>query len=208
MSRFNAPRPTFGRNPTADAFPAPIIGKAAARRTASLGQAAEVLAVLPGPGETLHALMTGRYDLMHLITALVTQLGDVEAVRIATLSYNGRNLAEMVALLDSGAVKSLTLLCSVFFRDHNRELWDETLEEFRERGQRAAAARNHAKVVTFSTISGRRLSLEGSANLRTNSNIEQFALTDDASIHDWHAQFIDAQVSRHEGDEPDHSAAD
>ncbi len=207
MSRFNAPRPTFGRHPTQDAFPTPLVGKAAGRRTAMLGQAAEVLAVLPGPGETLHALMTGRYDLMHLIAALVTHLGDVQSLRIATLSYNGRNLAEMVALLDSGAIHSLTLLCSAFFRDHNKELWQETLDDFRERGQRAAAARSHAKVVTVATASGRRLSLEGSANLRTNSNREQFSLTDDAALHDWHAAWIDQLVSQHEGDEPDSPAA-
>jgi hypothetical protein len=201
---FNTPRPTFGRNPATESFPTPILGKAAARRTAMLAQAAEALAVLLRPGETLHALMTGRFDLMHLIAALIQHLGDVETVRIATLSYNGRNLAEMVALLDAGSVKSLTLLCSSFFRDHNKELWEETLEDFRERGQRAAAARTHAKVVTIATSSGRRLSLEGSANLRTNSNREQFALTDDAAIHDWHAAWIDAMVSQHEGDEPDH----
>jgi hypothetical protein len=204
VTAFNAPRLTFGRNPTTDAFPTPIVGKAAVRRAAMLGQAAEALAVLPGPGETLHALMTGRYDLMHLIIALITHLGDVEAVRVATLSYNGRNLAEVVALLDSEAVHSLTLLCSAFFRDHNKELWEETLADFRERGQRAAAARTHAKVVTVATGSGRRLSLEGSANLRTNSNREQFALTDDDAIHDWHAAWIDQLVTAHEGDEGDH----
>jgi hypothetical protein len=198
----------FGRNLIADAFPAPIVGRAAARRTAMLGQAAEALAVLPAEGETLHALMTGRYDLMHLITALVTGLGDVEALRIATLSYNGRNLSEMVALIDSGAVKSLTLLCSCFFRDHNKELWEETLADFRERGQRAAAARSHAKVVTLATADGWRFSLEGSANLRTNSNREQFALTHDDAIHDWHAGWIDALVSAHEqADESDGPAA-
>ncbi len=207
MTRFNAPRPTFGRNP-ADAFPAPIIGKAAARRTAMLGQAADVLAVLPVPGETLHGIILGRFDFMLLLTALVTHLGDVEALRIATLSYNGRNLTEMVALLDSGAVKRLTLLCSSFFRDHNKELWEETVENFRERGQRTAAARTHAKVVTIATASGRRLSLEGSANLRANGNREQFALTDDEAIHDFHSQWIDALVTQHEGDEPDHPAAD
>jgi hypothetical protein len=201
VTAFNAPRLTFGRSPTADAFPSPIVGRAAARRTAMLGQAAEVLAALPGPGETLHALMTGRYDLMHLVSALVTHLGDVQALRIATLSYNGRNLAEMVALLDSAAVHDLTLLCSAFFRDHNKELWEETLDDFRDRGQRAAAARSHAKVVTLATCSGRRLSLEGSANLRINSNREQSALTDDAEFHDWHAGWIDDLVARHEGED-------
>jgi len=206
MSQFNAPRTTFGRGPTADALPVPLLGKAADHRVAMLRQAGEVLAVLPGPGETLHAVMTGRYDLMHLISALVGQLGTVESLTIATLSYNGRNLAEMIALLDSGAVKSLTLLCSAFFRDHNKELWEETLTDFRERGQRAAAARCHAKVVCLHTADGRKLSLEGSANLRTNSNREQFALTDDAAVHDWHAAWIGALVSAHEGDDEKESA--
>jgi hypothetical protein len=205
VNRFNAPRPTFGRHPTRDAFPTPLVEKASARRAALLGQAAAALAVLPGPGQTLHALMTGRYDLMHLIAALVTHLGGAEALRIATLSYNGRNLAEMVALLDSGAVQSLTLLCSAFFRDHNHELWEGTLADFRGRGQRAAAARSHAKVVTLAAADGRRLSLEGSANLRTNSNREQLCLTDDAALHDWHAAWIDQLVTQHEGDGGDDS---
>jgi hypothetical protein len=55
MTLFNAPRPSFERNPTAGAFPTPIVGKAAARRTAKLGQAVEELAILPGPGEMLPA---------------------------------------------------------------------------------------------------------------------------------------------------------
>lgn len=200
---FNAPRPAFGRtNPAeAEAFPVPIVGKAAIRRVAMLAQAADVLTAIPGPGETLHAIMTGRYDLMHVIVALVGKLGGCETLRIATLSYNAKNLAEMLNLLDGEAVGSLTLLCSAFFRDHNKELWAETLEEFRERGQRAAAARSHAKVVTFACADGQRISLEGSANLRSNGNREQFALTNDPALHDWHTAWVDELVAAHEGEE-------
>jgi hypothetical protein len=198
--KFDAPPPVFGRaNPT-DAFPVPIVGKAAARRTAMLAHAGDVLAVLPGPDETLHALMTGRYDLMHLIAVLIGALDGCTEVRFATLSFNGKNLAEIVNLLDSGAVGKLTLLCSAFFRDHNRELWEECLEDFRDRGCRAAAARSHCKVVTLLTRDGRKYTLEGSANLRTNSNREQFALTQDAALYQWHAGWIDALVTAHEGE--------
>lgn len=122
------------------------------------------------------------------------------AVRIATLSYNGRNLQEMFGVLDGPDPPRLTLLCSAFFRDHNRELWEETVEGFRERGQRAAAARTHAKVITLETASGGKLALEGSANLRSNSNREQFALVHDPALHDWHAGWIDDMVSKHEGE--------
>jgi hypothetical protein len=190
----------FGRSNPTDAFPVPIIGKAAARRVAMLAQAKEILGTLPAEGETLHAVMTGRYDLMHMITVLVGALGGCTEVRLATLSFNGKNLAEIVNLLDSGAVAKLTLLCSAFFRDHNRELWEELLEDFRDRGCRAAAARSHCKVVTLACADGRKFSLEGSANLRTNSNREQIALTQDATLHDWHAAWIDQLVTAHEGE--------
>ncbi len=202
MTRFTAPRVSFGRRPqAADAVPSPIVARAAARRTAQLAEAADVLAVLPAEGESLHAVMTGRYDFMHLIAVLVDRIGIIEKCRIATLSYNRRNLAEMLALIDAGKVKTLTLLCSAFFRDHNKGLWEETLTEFRERGQRAAAARSHCKIVTLAAAGSARWTMEGSANLRTNSNREQFALFRDAGLHDWHATWIDELVTRHEGDE-------
>jgi hypothetical protein len=202
MNRFTAPRVRFDRQAqAADTLPTPTMRRAASRRTAMLAEAAEVLDVLPGPGESLHGLMTGRYDLAHLVAAAIGKLGTCSAVRLATLSYNARNLAELLTLLDSKRVRSLTLLCSAFFRDHNKELWAETLEEFRARGQRAAAARSHAKVVCMALDDGRRYVLEGSANLRTNSNREQFALFNDAGLHNWHAAWIDALVTQHEGEE-------
>jgi hypothetical protein len=37
------------------------------------------------------------------------------------------------------------------------------------------------------------LVFEGSANLRTNGNIEQFALFHDAGLHDGHAAWIDGK---------------
>jgi hypothetical protein len=202
MSRFaNLPRPSFARRAGADECRPPgTVARGLARRAAMLHEAQAVLTHLPGPGEALHALITGRYDLMHLLVCLLQRLGPARAVRIATLSFNGRNLAEMLGILDAPDPPRLTLLCSAFFRDHNRELWEETLGEFRERGQRCAAARTHAKVITLDLASGAKLALEGSANLRSNGNREQFALVHDAGLHDWHAAWIDDLVTRHEGE--------
>ena len=206
MIRFTAPRLSFTRRPAGDGLPQPHVEKAA-RRTAQLAEAADALAILPGHGEAVHCLMTGRYDLMHVLVCIIDRIGPVEAMRIATLSFNRRNLSEMLSLLDSGRVKTMTLLCSVFFAEHNTELWAETLDEFRNRGQRAAAARSHAKVVTFRFANGRRLTLEGSPNLRSNGNCEQILLADRADLHDWHAQWNEALVTAHEGDERNDQAA-
>jgi hypothetical protein len=206
MSRFaHLNRPSFACQPApAEKSPGGNIVRGMTRRAAMLQEASAVLSHLPAPGEALHALITGRYDLMHLLVCLLDRLGPARAVRIATLSFNQRNLAEMFAILDGPNPSRLTLLCSAFFRDHNKELWRETLEGFRQRGQRAAAARSHAKVITLETVSGGKLALEGSANLRSNGNREQFLLANDAHLHDWHSAWIDELVAKYKGEnDPD-----
>ncbi len=105
----------------------------------------------------------------------------------------------MLDWLGAGAVKTLTLLTSIFFRSHKGALWEHTLAEFRARGQRAAAVHSHAKVVCMSFASGERLVVEGSANLAGNgSGREQFMLVNDAGLHDWHSGWITEQVERGE----------
>jgi hypothetical protein len=53
-------------------------------------------------------------------------------------------------------------------------------------------------VSTLAFADGLRLVFEGSANLRTNKNIEQMTTINDADLHDWHAAWIDAKVREHE----------
>src|SRR5262249_26817280 len=106
----------------------------------------------------------------------------------------------MLGWLDSGTVKQLSLVASLFFRAHKADLWTETLMEFRKRKQRATCCHSHAKVVTLAFAGGARLAIGGSANLCGNgSGREQFALFNGAALHDWHAAWIDGLIDRHEG---------
>ena len=92
--------------------------------------------------------------------------------------------------------------CAVcFFRDHNKELWADTVLAFRARKQRLAAARTHCKVITIHFRDGGVLVLEGSANLRTNRNREQLTLINDVGVCDFHDRWFDDELSRHEGEE-------
>jgi hypothetical protein len=45
---------------------------------------------------------------------------------------------------------------------------------------------------------GLRLVFEGSANLRTNKNVVQMTVVNDAGLHDWHSAWIDQKVRDHE----------
>jgi len=195
----------FGHRPgnaddEADGLPTPARVKLLARRTAGIAEAKSVLEHLPGPGESLHAVVTARLDLTDVINAVVERLGRCDRMRIATLGYNARNLKMMLGWLDTGTAGSLSLVASIFFRSHNGELWTQTLTEFRERGQRAACCHSHAKVVTLAFASGERLSIEGSANLCGNgSGREQFALIHDDGLHDFHVGWIEALLDKHGG---------
>jgi hypothetical protein len=206
MARFSVRKLRFGHGPVEDddgtGLPLPLRVKLAARRAAGIREAKETLALLPGPGESLHALCTARMDLTDVIGALLERLGRCDRLVIGTLGYNARNLRTMLRWLDAGQVAGLTLLASIFFRSHNGDLWQETLAQFRQRKQRAACCHSHAKVVSLSFASGARLAIEGSANLCGNgSGREQFALINDAGLAEWHARWVLEAVSRHEGKE-------
>jgi hypothetical protein len=204
MARFSVRKLHFGPRPEdktdGEGLPTPARVRLATRRAAGIAEAQAVLAHLPEPGESLHAICTARMDLTDVIGALLEKLGRCDRMRIATLGYNERNLVTLLRWLDTGAVGTLALVASIFFRAHKGALWEETLQEFRQRGQRAACCHSHAKVVALAFASGIQLCIEGSANLCGNgSGREQFALINDAGLHDWHAAWIEQLVDRHEG---------
>ncbi len=207
MARFAVRRVPFGRpalddDDNGEGLPTPARIKLLARRAAGLAEAKQVLDHLPGPGESLHAVITARLDLTDVINALLDKLGRCDCMAVATLGFNRKNLRMMLGWLDSGAVASLTLNASFFFRSHQGALWSETLAEFRKRGQRAAVAASHAKVAALSFADGTRLAIEGSSNLcASGSSREQIAVINDPELTAWHSQWISDLVTRHEGDE-------
>src|SRR5206468_6478537 len=117
----------------------------------------------------------------------------------ATLSFGKRNVAELAGLLDAGTVRKLDLLTSDFQREHDEDILAVALEELSvKRGQRVAAARSHCKIITLALEDGRRYVIEGSANLRTSRNMEQFALSQDAALHGFYDGWLSEMVTKHE----------
>src|SRR6266566_2701175 len=118
MARFSPRRVPFGRVAAEDDeddgrdLPRPRLLRLQARRTAGIAEAAETLAHLPGPGESLHAIMTARLDMTDVLNALLDKLGRCDRALVATLGYNRRNFKAMLGWLDAGKIGSLTLLAS------------------------------------------------------------------------------------------------
>src|SRR5262249_23191160 len=141
--------------------------KADAKYRLAARAAVELLPDLPAPGESAHCLMLGTFDLCQVITATAKRLPDLRHLRIATLCYSKRNVAELVSLLDARKGMALTLLVSSFHREHNKGLHEWAVAELTAfPGVKVAAARSHCKVTLFDVADGDGLVFEGSANLR------------------------------------------
>src|SRR6516162_8724988 len=66
--------------------------RASLRRRAQLKAAADILPQLPRPGESMHALMTGTFDFLHLLTVVIqSRPVRCETLRLATLAFSRRN---------------------------------------------------------------------------------------------------------------------
>ncbi|HYH64647.1 MAG TPA: hypothetical protein VD866_08135 [Urbifossiella sp.] len=189
----------FGRAAVAEGapagHPAGLRGKAAARHAREVKLAADLCPVLPEPGEHVHCLMTGFFGLAPVIADVAARTNP-RAVRIATLCWSARNVIDLAGMMERrhavGDPLTLTLVVSDFFRQHNKDLVEHTRAQLAPfGGVRIVPCRSHAKVTTFDLGPGDGLTFEGSANLRTNRNVEQLTIIRDRVTHDWHAAWID-----------------
>jgi hypothetical protein len=171
----NRPRHSEDRQRKAAEF------KANLRRRAQLKRAAEVIHHLPGPGESLHCLLTGYFDACLVLSGVLrAHPSPCEHARVVPLSFGPKNTQEMARWLDERLVARLTLLCSDFMAKACPDTYFGAVKELVEqRGQVVGAARCHAKVVTLAFADGLRLSFEGSANLRTCRNVENLCVVND-----------------------------
>jgi len=163
------------------------------------------LGSLPARGESLHVVMRGNFHFWSIVPAVVAlaRPARVEVLHVATLGTNKANTASLCALLDAGDVRRCVFLASCYFRDASASIWGDLKAALAERGHRAAAVRNHAKVILFKLDDGRAIAVEGSANLRSCNNLEQFAMTADEDLRAFHARWIDEAVA---GDRGAHAA--
>lgn len=165
----------------------------------NVSNAAKHLRRLPKRGETLHAIMKGNYHAWDLLPAILklAEPATITDLWVATLGFNQDNTVELLELMDNGAIGRVTFICSLFFKAHNPEVFTYLTGELKARTGRgrAAAIRNHAKILALRMSDRRHFVVESSANLRSCNNIEQFALTHDAGLYRLHAGWMDEVVA-------------
>lgn len=158
------------------------------------------LAVLPhlptNPDERTHAVLRGDFVLCDLIPAIIRERGRCPHLHIATLGMSTANAETLASLHQAGLIGDITICCSVYFRQVDRNgTWPEV--ESRLGGiAKLIVSRNHAKVICLPTESGDHYVIEGSANLRSSDNLEQIALFNDPDLVAFHRSWMAELESR------------
>lgn len=157
--------------------------------------AAEALQGLPGDGETWHVLMSGAYDSFDLVDAMLGHAAPatITDLYLATLGFNSPNARRLIAHLDGGQVTRCAMIVSTYYESDRKERDTCYLlaQELPRRGGWYCVSRSHCKIIAAAFADGRRFVIESSANLRSCRNLEQFTITHDAALYDFHRSWME-----------------
>lgn len=159
--------------------------------------------IQPTPGFRYDVLVSGSFIFGDFIHAFMTR-HHIQAVKckISTLGMNEANVNALAALMRANYILDLELFVSVYFFSLKRKdivpyiyrVLDA--EEFRGRFQ-LSVSHIHTKTFQILTSDGRKMIMQGSANLCSSANIEQFIFEENAQVYDFYNEIFDTVSNRH-----------
>ena len=155
------------------------------------------------PGARTFAWVSGNFIFGDVIEALVTarRVG-VRRLYICSLSISQENIDSLknVMLMMGDELERLVLVFSGYQYSHEKYnlvpyMYSE-LDDPMNRVQ-IAFGRWHAKIITMETVTGRTITVHGSANLRSSNSVEQIMIeVDNRELHDFNAGIMEDIAQR------------
>lgn len=186
----------------------PRVYRGTVARPVTWGKAVEMVSDFElTEGSRMFAIVSGNFVFGDVLEALVLERGiDFRTITIQTLSMSKENIDSLRRILDvckeSGSIQRMRIALSDYFYSHERHVREgrdtpalvpylyETLDDGDDVLD-VAFAGIHTKIVTFETADGAKCVIDGSANLRSSMNIEQFRIECDPDLHDWIEGYAD-----------------
>ena len=151
---------------------------------------AETLAkdLKPEKGMRAFCLINGTFIAGDFIEAFIVKHNiHVKRLTISTLSLSQNNVDSLNNLLEGGYVDELNLVVSDYFFAHERRGLVQYMYDVLDKGEKfqLAAAGTHCKLTMIETHDGLKITMHGSANLRSSSNIEHICIEEGEELYDF-----------------------
>ena len=102
---------------------------------------------LPAPDDHMHCILRGDFVLCDIIPAIIARHGPLLDVHIATLGLSTANALTLADLKRRGLIASLTIICSLYFRQVDRATTFREVAAALNGVARLVIVRSHAKVI-------------------------------------------------------------
>jgi hypothetical protein len=146
------------------------------------------------------AILDGKFIFGDLIEALIVN-NDwfCEELTISTLSMSQDNVDSLANLVNGGFLKQLNLIVSHYYFANERGGLMPYLYDRLDQDDilQVAVASVHTKIAMIRTACGKKITVHGSANLRTSSNIEQIVVEHSPELFDFCAEVHHSIIETH-----------
>lgn len=145
-------------------------------------------------------ILDGKFIFGDFIEALIVLNNWLcEELTISTLSMSQDNVDSLANLVKGGYLKELNLIVSHYYFANERAGLMPYLYDKLDHGDvlQLAVASVHTKIAMIRTACGKKITIHGSANLRTSSNIEQIVIENTPSLFDFCAEVHHGIIEAH-----------
>lgn len=210
----NRPHPDSRRIPLAGARPAPILDvtlettetitpammrRQSKNRLISAQQQQhlrELIGTRPEPGESVHIVNNGKSDFWTWVPVMLGWLETADEFFCSTWTLNRQAALDILRFFDEGRLRAVSVLTGVYFKRRESSVHATLVEGLLARRQRFIALESHAKVLLLANRDKETyLVVEGSANLTSNPRIEQYMITDDFSLYEFHKRWMEEALA-------------
>lgn len=165
--------------------------KIAFRKIEQKKNAIEHLLPLPEENESIHMVTNARFDFYDFIPAII-EICQCNCLNLtaATWIMNRTNINNMFDLFDSGKINSINFLVGIYFKRRETGNYTTMSEGLMNRRQKFKAGLNHSKFLSMEMSNGNCYTIESSANMTENGNIETHVLTNSKELHNFHKEWM------------------
>ena len=155
--------------------------------------ALEHLITLPEQSESIHIVIGGQFEPCDLIPAIrrLSHPAVISRLDISTLGFNHDNVATIARGIDQAKITIANVVCSKYFARLEKSSFEFLKNEITTRGGRVNWGKTHAKLILLEMSDGRFFTVDGSANLRSCSSIEQINITQDRELLLFHRSWLE-----------------
>jgi hypothetical protein len=167
------------------------------RKIEQTKNAIEHLTPLPDSEVSVHIVSNARFDFYDFIpTILHLEKSKCVKLIMATWIINKSNIDNLFKLFDDGEIKEVQILTGIYFKRREAANYTMMAEGMQKRGQKFRAALSHAKFFSMQLENGKCFTIESSANMTENGNVETHVLTQSKPLHEFHCSWMQTILTK------------